>query len=409
MKKLSKSNKDIFLMLAGVMLADYMKKQTNAEKLDEITPEEKESIQKVIDQLTSLIADINGSEQMTEEQVMEKVDGLGKKFDLLANAYTVSTQGAGRKEKREVKRTLADAISEMKLHENKGIFVKLDDVQLTAVETNPTETILKPRDPFKGIYNHFTKSRTSSKSHRVITSTEDGSVVTVNIREKKPTLSIEFGQNEVSAATYAGIYRGVTDEDLEDFNWLATFVRSRAKEKMNQAINLACYTLLNGSATAYANTAFQAGVKSPNYINAINAVAAQLRDEMGEGRTGRIIIALNPLVLELTKNQNNDNGTPILTNVGSDVVVIGDGNITGKTVIGWVEDNCHISNYVTMGEEWGYSVKTLSDESVVGEWETDENSLRIRERDIIFAESSDLIVKGDLDAILTDITKPAAA
>jgi hypothetical protein len=401
-KKLSKTNKDLFIMLADLMLANQKAKLSNAEKLDDITPEEKAAIQEVIDKLTALIAEVNAAEEVTEEEVMDKVEKLGKKFDLLANAYTVSTLGDNRRQMRETKRTLADAIKELKLKENKGNFVKLDEVELTQVTTNPTEQILTPRISVKGIYNYFRKSSTSVRSHKIISSTEDGAVVSVAVREKKPTLSIEFTEKIVNAEVYAGIYRGITDEDLEDFNWLATFIRERAKEKMNMAINLACYTLLNGSATAYANTVFSGAIKSPNYINAVNALVAQIKDEMGE-RTGRVIVAVNPVFLELINNTNNDNGTPIITPLGTDTVLVGDDNVTGTKVIGWAEDTCHISNYVTYGEEWGYSVKSDGGTAYISEWESDENSLKIRERNIIFSESADLIVKGDLNDILNDI------
>jgi hypothetical protein len=419
-KLMSKTNKDIFLMLAGVMLSDALANKAAKEKIkkDELSADEQAelsaviaSLKEMIDKLTPLIAEVTAAEETSEEEVIAKVDSLGKRFDLLANAYTVSTQGASRAQKRETKKTLTDAIKEMDLKAKKGTCVKLaDDINVAGIETNPTETTVAPRSPFLGISELFMKSNSGSRSHRIIAATETGSVASVVIRDKKPTLAIEFEQNMVNAETYAGIYRGITDEDLEDFAWLSTFVRARAKQKMYEAINLACYTLLNGSAIAYANAGWAGQISGANLRNAINALVSGLRAQAGAiANTATIGVAVSQTVFDLLENLNNANGTPVMTPLGANVKLIADDNITGTNAIAFIANGCHIANYVTYGEQWGYSVKTLSDESVISEWESDENSLRIRERDLIFVESDEYIMKGDLAAIKTAINAPAAA
>ena len=108
----------------------------------------------------------------------------------------------------------------------------------------------------------------------------------------------------------------------------------------------------------------------------------------------------------------NENGTPIsIESIIGDVIALEDNTITDDNFYCWAKKYVNFKVYKTNEAEWYKGVKVVTDAknaitAVYSEWRTDEQSIRVRERGMMYVSDTSVVVKGSLADVVTEITAP---
>jgi hypothetical protein len=263
--------------------------------------------------------------------------------------------------------------------------------------------------PLVGVMGGFNIGTTGKPSLKVRKLTATGTAMVVANHSPKPLIELVGSQNVVNAQTIAGIIEGVADEDLEDNAGLESEIRFEALEELSQAENVSAVALLEASGQAFANDNFGT-VAYADLKTAIVAVVDQVKQALGN-RKSEIALAMNTSTWAKLKDLRNENGTPIsIESIIGDVIALEDNTITDDNFYCWAKKYVNFKVYKTSEAEWYKGVKVVTDEddaitAIYSEWRTDEQSIRVRERGMMYVSDTSVVVKGSLGDVVTEITE----
>lgn len=262
--------------------------------------------------------------------------------------------------------------------------------------------------PLIGVVQGFEISTISKPSLKVRgLKTNSGAATVVLNHAAKPVIELIGSQAVVNVATYAGVVEGIADEDLEDNPTLEAEIQQEALIDLGEAENVAAVALLEAQGTAFANASF--GTKDgADSKTAIAAIVDQVRQALGV-RQSPISLALNSSQWALLNDLRNDNGTPIdVASVLGDVVKIVDNSLTTDKFYCWAQRFTKKRIYKATEAVFYKGVKTVgtsgSYTAIYSEWRTDESSLRVRVRQVMYTQDATTIVKGTISGVITAIT-----
>ena len=263
--------------------------------------------------------------------------------------------------------------------------------------------------PLIGVAQGFDVSTTSNTSVKVrgygITS---GKAAYVANHSPKPVIEMAGTQGTANVATIAGVVEGVADEDLEDNAGLEAEIQQEALYNLAEVENEAAIALLENVGGAYSNVNFGTKIGADSKTGLI-AIVDQLRQKLGK-RQSDICLALNSSQWALLSDLRNQNGTPIpVDSILGDVVKIVDNSLTGDNFYCWAKRFAKIKIYKNATAEWYKGIKsTVVDGNVTAvysEWRTDEQSVRVRQRQVMYISDSSLVIKGSLAGVVEAITE----
>lgn len=261
--------------------------------------------------------------------------------------------------------------------------------------------------PLIGVAAGFTVSTTSTTAIKLRKFGVTGSAAVVLNHGVKPLIEMVGTQNIVNVETFAGIVEGIADEDLEDNTGLQTEVQQEALENLAQFENTSAIALLESQSQAYVNVSF--GTKAgADEKTAIVAIIDAVRQKLGN-RQSAIVLAMNSSQWAKLMDLRNTNGTPIdIATVLGDVEKVVDNGITGDNFYCYAKKFANIKIYKGKTAEWYKGIKsTVVDgkvTAVYSEWRTDEQSLRVRQRQVMYISDNSVFFKGSLNGVVTAIT-----
>lgn len=264
--------------------------------------------------------------------------------------------------------------------------------------------------PVIGVVQGFEKSTTSKEAIKVrgLKVGSGGATVVLN-HAAKPVIETIGSQNVVNVSTYAGVVEGIADEDLEDNAGLEGEIATEALENLAEVENTAAITLLNSVGKAYSNSTF--GTKAyADEKTALAAIIDQVHQAKGR-RNSQIALAMNSSQWALLKDLRNSNGTPIdVQSVIGDVIQITDNSLTTDSFICWATKFTKLKVYVGVQQDWYKGVKVVKTDgaitAVYSEWRTDESSLRVRTRQVLYVTDANVVVKGNISGVKDAVTTP---
>ena len=262
--------------------------------------------------------------------------------------------------------------------------------------------------PLIGVAAGLDVSTTTSTSIKIRKMQKgSGSAAVVLNHGVKPVLEYVGSQSVVNVETYAGVVEGIADEDLEDNAGLEAEIQQEALVELSVVENAAAIVLLNGAAQAYSNTTFGTTAHA-DMKSAIVAVIDQVRKALGN-RQSPICLAMNSSQWAKAKDLRNDNGTPIdIMTILGDVEMITDNTIATDNFICWAKKFAKLKVYKTKTPDWYKGVKVVTGNgnvtAVYSEWRTDESSLRVRQRQVMYVTDDTTVVKGTISGVITAIT-----
>lgn len=258
--------------------------------------------------------------------------------------------------------------------------------------------------PLIGVAGGFEVSATSKTSIKVRTMEKgSGSAAVVLNHGVKPVIEYVGAQSVVNVDTYAGVVAGIADEDLEDNPELENEIQMEAMYELAAAENTAAITLLDGVAKPYGNTNFGT-VAYADAKTAMAAIIDQVKQALGK-RQSEIVIAMNSSEWAKLKDLRNENGTPIdIASIIGDVTQIVDNSIATDTVYCWAKKYAKIKVYKAGKADWYKGVKVTTSEgnvtAVYSEWRTDESSLRVRQREVLYVTDDNCVVKNTISGVV---------
>jgi len=257
--------------------------------------------------------------------------------------------------------------------------------------------------PLIGVAAGFNVTTTSTRAIKLRKFGIIGSAAVVANHGVKPVIEMVGSQSIVNVTTIAGVIEDVADEDLEDNAGLQTEIQQEALDNLAQFENVSAIALLNDQAQAYSNVNFGTKAKADEKT-ALAAIIDQVRQALGN-RTSDIALALNSSQWALLKDLRNDNGTPIdIQSVIGDVIQIVDNKLVGDNFIVFAKKFANIKIYKGKTAEWYRGIKVISAEGAVtavySEWRTDEQSVRVRQREVIYISDNSTVVKGTISGVV---------
>ena len=264
--------------------------------------------------------------------------------------------------------------------------------------------------PLIGVVGGFDVASTSKPSMKVRKLSATGTATAVVNHAPKPVIEVVGAQNLVAASTLAGVIEGIADEDLEDNPELAVELQNEALENLAQAENTSAIAVLEAAGQAFNHVAFGKVFYADNRT-AVLAVVDQVRAALGN-RPSPICFAANSSTWAKLKDLRNSNGTPIpLETVLGDVIAIEDNAITGTNFYCYAKKYAKLRIYKGAQQDWYKGVKFTESggniTSVYSEWRTDEQSIRVRERIMMYVADNSTVVKGDLVVVAASLQTPA--
>lgn len=266
--------------------------------------------------------------------------------------------------------------------------------------------------PLIGVTAGFDVS-TTTKTQIKVRSMEksSGNAAVVLNHGVKPLIEYTGAEDIVNVGTYAGVVENIADEDLEDNPELEAEIQQEALYDLAIAENTAAFTLLDNVAKAYANTNFGTVTYADNKT-ALVAMIDQVRQAVGK-RQSDICVAMNSSEWAKLKDLRNGNGTPIdVQSVIGDVIQIVDNTIATNTVYVWAKKFAKIKVYKASKADWYKGVKVTTNNGAVtavySEWRTDESSLRVRQRQVLYVTDDTTVVKSDFSTVVEAITAEQA-
>jgi len=385
-----------------------------------LTAEQKTQLEEVLSQIDAAIAELDAA---AEEATAEQLAAIFSKAVETISAITdqtvseVKTEVAAKLQAMQAKlevsgkagKKFSAKLSLSKLKKAEG-FAKSDfkpysagvDVDAWTPESE-IDTVETYR-PLIGVVQGFDVSTTSNRTVKVRKFGLDSGAASVVVNHGvKPVLNLLGAQTSVSVDTYAGVVEGIADEDLEDNTGLEAEVQMEAMENLGQVENAAAITLLKGVAASYSNSNFG----TPAYADAKTALAAiidQVRQALGN-RLSEISLAMNSSQWALLKDLRNENGTPIdIQSVIGDINQIVDNSLVGDEFICFAKKFAKIKVYKGKTADWYKGIKVTTSEGAVtavySEWRTDESSLRVRQRQVMYVSDATTVVKGSIAGVV---------
>lgn len=305
------------------------------------------------------------------------------------------------------------SLKELKKNGAKTDFVPLSaGVDVTAWTPEAEVEMVEIYHPLIGVTAGFEVSATSKTSIKVRTAEKaSGATAVVLNHGAKPVLEYTGAQSVVNVSTYAGVVENIADEDLEDNPELESELQQEALYDLAISENTAAFTLLDGAAQAFGNANFGT-VDYADNKTALVAAIDQVRQALGK-RQSDICVAMNSSEWAKMKDLRNASGTPIdIQSVVGDIVQIVDNSIATDTFYVWAKKYAKIKVYKAAQADWykGVQVTTANGAvtAVYSEWRTDESSLRVRQRQVLYVTDDTTVVKSKFATVLAAITAEQA-
>ena len=392
-----------------------------------ISEEVKKSLETALAEIETGIADLEALE--TEATIEDVTAVFTKAMETLVNAGT-ATEAEVASLKASMEANLQKLQSQIvKSAEKKKMSAKLQlakikkesktdfvpfhaGVDLTLWTPEAEIDNVEAYHPLIGVVGGFTISTTSKPTVKVRGLSATGTATVVANHAPKPLIEFVGSQGKVNAETIAGVVDGIADEDLEDNPELELEITNEALEALAQAENVSAVALLEASAEEFDAEGFGT-VAYADEKTAIIAVVNQVKKALGK-RTSDISFVANSTTWAKLKDLRNVNGTPIsLDSILGEINAIEDNTLTGDNFYCFAKKFANFKVYKTAKDEWYKGVKTVLDANkaitaVYSEWRTDESSLRVRERVLMYIADTNTVVKGSISAVLAEITPEPA-
>lgn len=391
-----------------------------------LTDEQKAKIESALQDAQNALNDLEAAEvAATNEQIVavftKALEAMGTASDMQAQALKTEVEaklnkiqaklekGGNKAEKFKAKLSL----SLLKKAGAKTDFVPLSaGVDVTAWTPEAEVEMVEIYHPLIGVTAGFDVSATSKTSIKVRSAEKaSGATAVVLNHGVKPLLEYTGAQSVVNVSTYAGVVENIADEDLEDNPELESEIQQEALYDLAISENTAAFTLLDGAAQAFGNTNFGT-VDYADNKTALVAAIDQVRQALGK-RQSDICVAMNSSEWAKLKDLRNANGTPIdVQSAIGDVIQITDNTIATDTFYVWAKKYAKIKVYKAAQADWYKGVKVTTDKGAVtavySEWRTDESSLRVRQRQVLYVTDNTTVVKSTFATVLAAITAEQA-
>lgn len=390
-----------------------------------LSPEQKTQLDDVMSQIDAAIAELDAAaEDATADQIAaifsKAVETLSAVTDQSVNA--VQAEVAAKLQALQAKITGSENgkkkfsarldLVRMKqaAKDSDGFRPYSAGVDVTAWTPEATIEDVEIFHPLIGVAAGFNVGSTATTSIKLRKFGVSGNAVFVSVVANhgiKPAIETVGSQNVVNVNTFAGVVEGIADEDLEDNPGLQNEVEQEALDNLAQYENVSAKALLDTAAKAFANANFgkKAGADAKT---ALAAVIDQVRQALGN-RQSDICLAMNSSEWAKLRDLRNGNGTPIdIQSVIGDVVQITDNTIATDTFYCWAKKFANIKIYKNKTADWYKGVKVTTDNgtitAVTSEWRTDEGSLRVRQRGMMYVSDDTTVVKGKISGVITALT-----
>ena len=360
-----------------------------------------------IEQITAIFSKaVETLSSVSDVQVAQEMEAMQAKIEaqlLKLQAKIEVGNGAGKKFSARLDHARLKAAAK----DSEGYRPYSAGVDATAWTPEATIEDVEIFHPLIGVAAGFTVSTTSTTAIKLRKFGVTGSAAFVANHGVKPLIEMVGSQNVVNVTTIAGIIEGIADEDLEDNTGLQTEVQQEALENLAQFENTSAIALLEAQSQAYANVSF--GTKAgADEKTAIVAVIDAVRQKLGN-RQSAIVLAMNSSQWAKLMDLRNANGTPIdIATVLGDVEKVVDNGITGDNFYCYAKKFANIKIYKGKTAEWYKGIKsTVVDgkvTAVYSEWRTDEQSLRVRQRQVMYISDSSVFFKGSISGVVAAIT-----
>jgi len=387
-----------------------------------LSPEQKTQLDTVMSQIDSAISELDAA---TEDATSDQLASI---FSKAVETISAITDSSMQQMQSDVQSKLTALQAKITISESKGKkfsarlnhkvlktaegYAKDDykpysaGVDVTAWTPESTIEDIEIFHPLIGVAAGFNVSTTSTTAIKLRKFGVVGNAIFVAVVANhgvKPVIQMVGEQNIVNVNTFGGVVEGIADEELEDNTGLQTEIQQEALENLAQFENLSAIALLNNSAQAYSNVNFGTKPKADEKT-ALAAIIDQVRQALGN-RTSDISLALNSSQWALLKDLRNDNGTPIdIQSVIGDVIQVVDNTLTGDNFIAFAKKFANIKIYKGKTAEWYRGIKVVSVEgtitAVYSEWRTDEQSVRVRQREVMYISDDTTVVKGTISGVV---------
>jgi HK97 family phage major capsid protein len=395
-----------------------------------ITPEQKQKLDEIMSEVTTMISELEAADDAaTNEQLStifsKAVETLNSVAETSGQQMEANVQAmiAKLQAKIEIKakseKKFSAKLSLLKLKANKEV-QSLDGhkpysagVDVTAWTPESEIDNVEIYRPVIGVVGGFTISSTNRTSVKVRKFGLDSGACAIVVNHGiKPELITLGSQTAVEVSTYAGVVKGIADEDLEDNPGLEAEIQNEALENLASVENDAAIVLLKGVASTYANVAFGTKVGADEKT-AIIAIIDMVQQKLGR-RVSEICFALNSSQWALLGDLRNSNGTPIpIDSIFGNVTKIVDNTLANDEFICWAKKFAKFAVYKSTQTDWYKGVQVVSSEgtitTVTSEWQTDESSVRVRQRQVMYVSDATTVVKGTISGVkeaITEVVQP---
>jgi hypothetical protein len=280
-------------------------------------------------------------------------------------------------------------------------------VDVTAFTPEAEIEDLEVFHPLIGVTQGFDISTTAVTSIKLRKMGVTGSAAVVVNHGVKPLIEMVGAQNVVNVSTIAGIVENIADEDLEDNPGLESEVQQEALTNLGQFENAGAIALLAAQGQAFANANFGTKVYADE-LTALVAIIDQVRQALGN-RQSPVVLALNSSQWAKLKDLRSPYGNPldVMGSIG-DVIQVTDNTITGDNFYCWAKSALKIKIYKAKAAEWYKGLHVTGNGTAVtavySEWRTDESSLRVRQRQVMYCTDNTLVVKGTISGVVGAVT-----
>lgn len=407
-------------------ILDQKKAALNAKKVQaSLTAEQKTAIEETMKQIEEAIAALEAADA---EATAEEISSI---FAKAVETLSVITDKAVEEVKTEVEAKLQEMQAKIQVQEaqRKKVSAKMSLKKLKANKETSTLDGYKPYlagvdvsawtpeseidnveifRPVIGVVGGLTVTTTSRTSVKVRKfGLDSGSAAVVLNHGIKPELIMLGSQTAVEVSTYAGVVKGIADEDLEDNAGLEDEIKTEALENLAGVENDAAILLLKGVASAYSNTNFGTKVGADEKT-AIAAIIDMVKQRLGR-RQSEICFALNSSQWALLNDLRNANGTPIpIDSIFGGIIKIEDNTLSGDEFICWAKKFSKLAVYKNAQIDLYKGIQVVSTNgqitTVTSEWQTDESSVRVRQRQAMYVSDATTVVKGTISGVKTAVT-----
>lgn len=387
-----------------------------------LTPEQKTQLEDVMSQIDTAISELEAAEgEATADQLSaifaKAVEALSaiteQSVEQVQNEVSAKLQELQAKieVQSKAKQKVSARLSFKKMREavknEEGFKPYSAGVDVTAFTPEADIEDLEIYHPLIGVTQGFDVSTTSVTAIKLRSKSVTGSAAVVLNHGVKPLIEVVGAQNIVNVSTIAGIVENIADEDLEDNPGLEAEIQQEALTNLGQFENAGALALLVSSGQAFSNANF--GTKAgADEKTALIAIIDQVRQALGN-RVSEICLAMNSSMWAKLKDLRSPIGMPLdIMAVIGDVIQIVDNTIATDTVYCWAKKFMKIKIYKGKTADWYKGLNVTGNGTAVtavySEWRTDESSLRVRQRQVMYCTDTSVVVKGTLSGVVTAVT-----